>query len=103
MRKRWRRRKRGQPRWTKRGLGESSPSHDRGVEPSRFPSRGLLGASSLGGRCEPRDNVQPESSALLVPENWYPAEHAAATATAVRCVPAIPRTGLVVHAIRGGG
>lgn len=101
MRKRGR--KRGQSWRAKRGLGESSPSHDRGVEPSRLSSRGLFGTSSLGGRCEPRHNVQPESSALLVLEDWCPTEHATATATAMRRVPTFPRPGLVVHAIRGGG
>lgn len=98
-----RRRKRGQSWRAERGLGESSPSHDRGVEPSRLPSRGLFGTSSFGGRCEPRDNVQPESSALLVLEDWCPTEHATATTTAMRRVPTFPRSGLVVHAIRGGG
>lgn len=100
---RQRRRQRGQSWRTKRGLGKSSTSHDGGVEPPRLSSRGLLGASSLGGRCEPRDNVQPESSALLVLEDWCPTEHAAAATAAMRRVPTFPRSGLVVHAIRGGG
>jgi len=104
VRERRGRRERGQPRRAQRGPGEPGAAYGCGVEPARDPPRGRL-VPSLGRGCrrQPRDELEPEPAALLVHAGRRPAGHAAATAAAVRRVPAVAGPRLVVRAIRGGG
>lgn len=101
VRERRGRRERGQPRRAQRGPGKPGPAHGRGVEPARDPPRGRLVPSF--GRRQPRHELEPEPAALLVHAGRRSAGHAAATAAAVRRVPAVAGPRLVVRAIRGGG